>query len=248
MELQGSTRKFWSKDHRGNEISTPNLSSQTLWKRFCSGMGTIVIDNVQKSVPEIGALLCALSREIYGQKSNDDLILCNGYANKAHSGSAMHFDNHEVLVIHLIGKKRWRFAPCGQIKNPHVAYKVGTECDRELSAILREPFPAKMPMPYRTVTLRPGSVLFLPRGYWHATLAIEDCLALTLSFRATTIAQLLATNLLKMLHRQEAWREPVNSYFADPTGELETIKVLMGSVERFKATVTKMGLADLLDD
>lgn len=73
----------------------------------------------------------------------------------------VHTDNHDVLIFHTQGAKRWRvYAPPQRLRGSHPLYRGKNEdrlLDHELGELLVD------------VILRPGQVLFVPMGFPHAT-------------------------------------------------------------------------------
>ncbi|WP_204265387.1 JmjC domain-containing protein, partial [Enterobacter hormaechei] len=68
---------------------------------------------------------------------------------------------HEVFAIHCVGEKRWRIY-ANRAENP-LAPLEGDDAQARIDA-------AKGPV-LMDVTLRPGDVLYIPRGYFHDALA-----------------------------------------------------------------------------
>jgi ribosomal protein L16 Arg81 hydroxylase len=73
-----------------------------------------------------------------------------------------HYDRHDVFALHVVGEKIWRVYE-GRLDNPveHAAfYNIPqSECDRLKGRVAQE------------VTMRPGDLLYLPRGQFHDALA-----------------------------------------------------------------------------
>ncbi len=67
-----------------------------------------------------------------------------------------------------------------------------------------------MPKSALTVELKPGSLLFVPRGYWHSTEAQGEALALNFTFTAPTWIDLFTTALRSRLALSHHWRETAN--------------------------------------
>ena len=63
-----------------------------------------------------------------------------------------------------------------------------------------------MPDDAESFVLRRGSVLFVPRGYWHATQSDEDTLALNFTFGQPTWADVLLTALRTRVLKDASWR------------------------------------------
>ena len=64
-----------------------------------------------------------------------------------------------------------------------------------------------MPAAAETVVLSPGSVLFVPRGYWHATESDEETLALNFTFGQPSWADVVLAALRTKLLADPQWRE-----------------------------------------
>ncbi|MEU8708600.1 cupin domain-containing protein [Streptomyces sp. NPDC048565] len=82
-------------------------------------------------------------------------------------GFGLHFDDQEVVVVQLSGRKRWRYYP-------------PTRTAALLHDVVRPPKPVGEP--YADVVLEEGDVLFLPRGWWHGASASEGTHSLHLTY------------------------------------------------------------------
>jgi hypothetical protein len=94
-------------------------------------------------------------------------------------GFTPHYDTHEVFVLQIAGEKRWRIdAPPAPL--PHHS----------------QPFSAQPQQPTRQVLevdLRPGDLLYLPRGFIHSTATSRtSSLHVTLGITVFTWVELLA--------------------------------------------------------
>ena len=129
---------------------------------------------------------------------------CNLYLSPPDHGVPMHFDDHEVIVVQVAGKKTWRIAPNTVVTHP--VHNAGRTLESPASEYADGPPPERMP-PGKRVVMRPGSVLFLPRGYWHETHAPERSISLTFGFRTPSWAEVLQQHLAIELTRRPEWRE-----------------------------------------
>lgn len=93
----------------------------------------------------------------------------------------LHFDNADGITMQLHGVKRWSLAPA-TIDLPPTNHVVGDPSDIALHAVTRGPFPTELPDSALAVTMTPGSMLYIPRGAWHATWTDEDSLSLDFNF------------------------------------------------------------------
>ena len=89
------------------------------------------------------------------------------------SGLGMHFDKFDSFVVQLRGQKRWRLG-----RQQDLEYPIYNEDDAK-----RLDFPPSLPrlatrsdqlLKLETVEMRRGSVLLIPRGTFHTTLADEE--------------------------------------------------------------------------
>jgi hypothetical protein len=87
-----------------------------------------------------------------------------------------HCDDVGVIAVQLFGSRQWRLEPNsdppGGIYDP--VY---------VGAKLRDGWSAEFGPASHTVTLMPGSVLYVPLGWWHETRSFEDSFALAISVR-----------------------------------------------------------------
>ncbi|HXW70297.1 MAG TPA: cupin domain-containing protein [Methylocella sp.] len=110
---------------------------------------TVVLPALQRIWPPLKELCVALENEF------SHAIHANAYLTPGDSsGFTPHYDAHEVFVLQIEGRKRWRVfeAP---LKLPHWS----------------QPFTPSgyvLPKPLLEIELQPGDLLYLPRGFVHA--------------------------------------------------------------------------------
>lgn len=132
---------------------------------------------------------------------------CPIYASPDGVGEALHFDQNANFIVQISGEKTWRVAPNRQLRWPTDRY---TTAQPLPSAELRRYGPATLPLELppdaQTVTMKPGSVMFLPRGYWHQTAAVGHSLSLNFTFDQPTWADVMGPAVRRSLLEHEAWR------------------------------------------
>ncbi|GGX08432.1 cupin domain-containing protein [Streptomyces noursei] len=129
---------------------------------------SLVIDAIDEIQPSIGAA----AAELEGWLRTG--VQTNLYASwTAREGFGTHWDDHDVVVVQIDGAKRWRLF--GQTRVAPM-YK-DTEEPEE---------PPKEPV--AELVLRPGDILYLPRGTWHAVSASEGEHSLHLTFGIQTMS------------------------------------------------------------
>ena len=158
----------------------------------------------ERIVPAVAALLSTLTRELALPGVSPT---CHAYFSTRGARVRAHFDRQENLAIHLWGKKRWQIAENETIAFPFEDHALGTAPPRALQRLARD-WPVAMPASTRTVAMRPGTALFLPRGMWHATETVTASLSLTILFPLESWAQTLTAQLLQRLLLEPRFREP----------------------------------------
>ena len=140
---------------------------------------------------------------------------CLIYATPDGGGTAAHFDQNINFVLQVHGTKRWTLAPNRHVAHPMCRHTIGQPTDPELMTYMESPMPTSMPDDARAIELRPGSLLFVPRGYWHSTEAEGDALALNFTFTVPTWLDLFTAALRSRLALSPGWRETADGV-SDP--------------------------------
>ena len=89
-------------------------------------------------------------------------------------GVHTHYDVNDNIVIQMAGRKRWRLAPNRHVANPTVVYRLGERPTPAHRAEAPNGLPSDVPKDVVTHELSPGSVMFVPRGYWHDCETTDD--------------------------------------------------------------------------
>lgn len=166
---------------------------------------SLVANEIQDAAPEIRVLTDELGEHFAGR------CWGNAYASfKGVQAFASHFDTHEVFAVQGEGEKRWRVY-ANRADNPTTILSH----DGAQAMIDAAKGPVLM-----DVTMRPGDVLYLPRGWFHDAIAsAEASLHLTIGILPPT-AMAIFDMLRAMAEEDTAFR----SYLADArgTGALDT--------------------------
>lgn len=188
-----------------DESSAVDANPQDARKLFANGMG-LLFNNVEKISPVLTEMLATLKSELglpvstYGR--------CMVYATPDGKGTAAHFDQNINFVLQLQGTKKWRLAPNTTFENPTQRHTLGQPLDPELAPYQQEEMPTEMPSDgVKEIALEPGSLLFVPRGFWHSTEASGEALALNFTFNQPTWTDLLLLALRSRLSLSPEWRE-----------------------------------------
>lgn len=142
---------------------------------------SLVANDVMYLHPPLAAITAALG-EAFGAKVGAN-VYCSFQGVQAFG---THYDNHDVFVIHTEGEKVWNLYQ-GRAANPVDQLPDDAETRRYFEQT-RGPVIQK-------VTMRPGDVLYLPRGWYHDALA-QDGGSLHVTF---SVSPLYGRILLKLL-------------------------------------------------
>lgn len=150
------------------------------------------------------------------------------FASRTGVGAPIHFDGQESLVVQLIGKKEWTIGQNHNVAWPAINHVAVEPVPPELAPIWRGRAPSAGDT---TLVLKPGSVMFLPRGYWHTTRTLDDSVHLDLMMPLPTWADVLVAEFSEQLQGDPRWREPAVD--AGRTGQMAG--ALRAEAQRFEA-------------
>ncbi len=153
---------------------------------------------------------------------------CLMYATPANAGTAPHFDQNINFVLQLSGTKNWWIAPNTSVQNPITRHTMGLPTDPELTSYSREEMPTEMPEGLTPITLKAGSMLFVPRGSWHSTYAESDALSLNFTFTAPTWLDLFSAAIRGRLAQSPDWRE--TAMFNNPEDAADKFEMLLAEL------------------
>lgn len=120
---------------------------------------SLVLDEVQDLIPSIRALTPALGRAFAGQVSAN--LYCSFGGVQAFG---THYDLHHVFAVQCEGEKVWTLY--SNRADAPTTFPVDSDETRARLAANRGPV-------LMEVRMRPGDVLYLPRGWYHDALATE---------------------------------------------------------------------------
>ncbi len=187
-----------------DEASSVDASPADARKLFANEMG-LLFNDVQKRIPELRNWIESIRSDLGMPTMTHGRCLV--YATPDGKGTAWHFDQNINFVVQLQGTKKWKLAPNRHVENPTVRHTMGQPTDSELVPYSLEMPTAISPDETIEVVLRPGSLLFVPRGYWHSTEAEGEALALNFTFNQPNWVDLFTAALRSRLTLSPEWRE-----------------------------------------
>ena len=141
--------------------------------RLYAGGATLVLQGLHRMWPALVDFAGALGRELRQP------LQVNAYLTPpGNQGFATHYDTHDVFVLQVDGRKRWRIHSPG-LPEPLERQAWGGRADEVTASAEGDPV--------LDVELTPGDALYLPRGWLHAAAAQGSrSLHLTVVVRALT--------------------------------------------------------------
>lgn len=214
-----------------DEASAVEVSTVDARKLFTNGMG-LLFNEAHELSPVLRAWLGDLRHDL--QFSALTQSRCLLYATPAGKGTAPHFDQNFNVVVQLHGTKTWWLAPNHHVNNPLSRHTMGLPMDSELQSYATAPMPTTVPSDGETIVLRPGSVLFVPRGVWHATHGDTEALALNFTYSAPAWLDIFTAALRSRLALSEAWRAAASPLAVADFAQL--VDELIGDAQQWSAT------------
>lgn len=157
-------------NRRGDRVE--RLKPETLMAHLRDG-ATLIVDSVHELCPPLSELVISLGRVLHEPVEINAYVSC-GRA----PGYGPHFDNHDVFVIQIAGRKRWRIYPTTAGPDPE---SNGHDHVRGDTA------------PVFDQTIQAGDLLYIPHGTTHEVTGLsEPSLHLTIGVTKKTGLDLLA--------------------------------------------------------
>ena len=178
----------------GGRTLRPSPAKIEVW---LSRGASLVANDIHTMAPGIADLSRMLGRTFSG------LVGANAYCS-FHGVQAFgtHYDLHEVFAVHCEGEKVWRLYQ-GRAENPigFDPHQTPQWLEQSRGALMQE------------VRMRPGDILYLPRGWYHDALANGDA-SLHVTFSVTPLYGRIIFSLLESAALQDpafrAWLPPAH--------------------------------------
>lgn len=223
------------------EASTPGAVDEAY------GRGaTVRVNNVQQLSPPVRAV-CRRLEQVFNFPLRANLYRTPATA----QGAQRHYDNHDILVLQVAGRKRWLvYEPLVRLPLEHVPPLSFESRIEEMKYRRGGPKRGRADIgdeetgaPVRDIVLEAGDLLYLPRGFVHeARTSDEASLHLTLGIHVLTWLDALAVALGQTGHRDERFRRALPVGFANENNATENY------TEQFRALLEAFAAnADLND-
>lgn len=185
---------------------------------------SLVIDGMEDQSSDLRRM-CRVLGEAFGAKTTVNLYA----SRRGVQGFSSHCDPHEVFAVHCEGEKVWRIYE-GAEEAPTEATLV-----RDADYIERKKGRVAM-----EVTMRPGDVLYIPRGHYHDALASTDR-SLHLTFGVQPLYGVAVLDLL----RDMALDDRVMREYLPPARDAEGLRRQLAAIaERLAAMANTPGMLE----
>lgn len=164
-------------------------------------------------VPALDTMLRQLEQEL-GAPGGSARI--GAFAAAPGNGASCHFDAEEVFSIQLRGEKRFHIAKAPDIEQPWgMQFNPGDPSFDDLYPQVSAGFPDPASCEFETVEMKPGSVLFMPRGTWHYTESRDSSLSASIIVRTPAAFECALEALRLRLLQDVRWRRPLYGAWGD---------------------------------
>jgi len=169
------------------------------------------------------------------------------FASPQADGLSEHFDAQDLFSIQLKGTKRFRIAPVRELPYPcGTQFVPSTEPFDFMYPQVRDGFPDAASAEFTTVDMQPGSVLFVPRGTWHATESGGDSLSVSIGLYLPSAADCVLEQLQLLLVQDPEWRRPLYGGWGHGAARDEAAAKLSTLLGRLPQDCASLRVEDLL--
>ena len=177
-------------------VEATNHQVESLFKQGA----TICITNIHMADPD----LARWAQTIRSQINFSGTVGVNCYLSPDGAGLSTHYDKRVVTNIQVAGRKRWRYSteaakpwPDQNAVYQDGGFEPGGAAD-----------PGRLPpqLEMREVEMKPGDLLCLPAGAWHAAKAVGESLAINMYFQPQNFLERLTPILQSFASANGNWR------------------------------------------
>jgi len=240
LERRREPVQIWSQTREGDYI-TVRMEPPDALSLYRAGL-TVYVSDVGQLEPWKAVLGRQLGYEQAGPASL--------FGARSGAETRWHFDRLENFTVQLSGTKTWRVAPNRHVVKPLHNWVTRQPILEEMRAYVTEVLPRGAPPgPTETFTLEPGSVLYLPRGYWHTVEATSgDSLSVIFLYAATTWVTRVIMALQYQLNALPAWREHTAEVLGDRRDDARARAKVGALLADLRALVNRLTPEDFVPD
>jgi 50S ribosomal protein L16 3-hydroxylase len=223
-----------------DEHSSIKVDPSSARSLYANGFG-MILGGMHQCLPPVAGWLAGLAHELgLPRRSHARSI---AYASPKGCSTVAHYDGNANFVIQLKGRKRWRVAKNELLPFPTERWAINMpRLPEGLRLGTAWPTEESLFSGGQEIELVEGSVLFLPRGYWHSTESVEESLAVNLTYTEPTWADVVIAFLRRRMKGEARWRQAAEGLEASEVwrraGGLATLDGLLGVLREDLAHIT----------
>ena len=177
---------------------------------------SLYLPDIVEIMPALNGFLRQFERELGAPEGTARI---GAFAASPGNGVTCHYDAEEVFSIQLQGEKRFHIAKAPDIEQPWgIQFNPGDPCFDDLYPQVAAGFPDPQRCAFETVDMKPGTVLFMPRGTWHHTESGEGSLSVSIIVRTPAAFECALEALRLRLLQDARWRRPLYGAWVDGPG------------------------------
>jgi hypothetical protein len=178
---------------------------------------SVYLTDVGPFFPEVERLVRKLELEL---GVNEGCARAGVFASPTTGGISCHYDNVDVFSIQLQGTKNFDLAPVSEIRYPWGSQYISENRPiDDLYPQATEGFPDSDNVEFQSVQMKPGTVLYMPKGTWHRTEAGGDSISVSIGMEVPTAADCVLEQLRLLMLQDPEWRGSL--YGAWGTGAMQ---------------------------
>jgi bifunctional lysine-specific demethylase and histidyl-hydroxylase NO66 len=224
--------RFTGSGGAGAEIGDQVLDEKVL--SLLAEGATLVLQGLHRTWTPLATFAAGLRHDL------GHPVQVNAYVTPAgNRGFATHYDTHDVFVLQVAGRKRWRIHP-PVVEDPLELQPWGGQADEVAAAATGDPA--------IDVAFAPGDALYLPRGWLHSAEAVGE-LSVHLTVGVRTITRYaLVEELLGLAVGAPAVRAalPLGVDVADPDDVAPELDATVAALRTWLSTVDPSVVAERL--
>jgi len=197
----------------------------------------VMLSNPHYRINELAVWVTGVSSEL---GIANEFVTVNAWFARKSYGLGMHYDPGEVILIQLVGNKRIQICTNQFTTVPDTQYELCKPCEQSELPLFVNGFPEGELEGAEEIELYPGSVLAMPRGTWHNSLAMDsESIALALFFRTPTVVSLVTSYLRECLRQDPLWRTPLfglkleGDNSTNIQGAMDTISASLQTLDKY---------------
>ncbi|MFT5114760.1 MAG: ribosomal protein L16 Arg81 hydroxylase [Parasphingorhabdus sp.] len=205
---------------------------------------SLYLPELEKCLPKLREMLAAME---VGVGAPPGSARIGAFVAPPENGVTSHFDAEEVFSIQLIGEKRFFIAKMDEIEQPMgLQFNPGDVTFDDLYPQARDGFPDVDKVEHTVVDLKPGSVLFMPRGTWHRTETSSDSLSISIILRPPAAMESVLELLRNRMLQDAKWRTPLHGAWGNAQQQQTADQQLAGLLKDLPNLLTDVNLGDVL--